>query len=612
MEIKQKTRAEVPAEFKWKLDDLIGSDDAWRTGIESVNKRLTSLSGWKGRLADKLLECLLEQAAIGEEFTKLYVYANMKLHEDTNNMTYQGFADTATRVHVKLMAAESFIEPEILSLGEKGEKILKAPELEPFRHYLDNLLRQKAHVLSAEIEEILAQVHELGDAPNNIFSMLDNADIKFGTITDENGNQVELTHGRYSAMLESPNREVRKNAFITFYDSYWHLKNTLAASYSASVKKDVFFAKTRKYSSAMEAKLFSDNIPTKVYTGLIEAVHESLPQLQRYMRLRKKALDLPELRVYDLYTPIVKQVDDKIEYKNAVETVLESLAPLGKEYVDVSKAGLIGGGWTDVYENAGKMNGAYSWGAYGGHPYILLNYENKMDDMFTLAHELGHSMHSYYSWKCQPYIYSDYSIFLAEVASTVNEALLMEHLLMKNANEPKMKAFLVNTWLEQYRTTVFRQTLFAEFEMITHRMAEEGEPLTVETLNKVYRSLNEKYYGSDVVLDDKLDLEWARIPHFYRAFYVYQYATGYAAAMAFAHRILSGGTGLSDGTGPSGGIGPSDGYDVDRYLEFLKSGSSGYSIDILKKAGVDMSNPATVQEALSKFGELVSEMEEII
>jgi oligoendopeptidase F len=450
--------------------------------------------------------------------------------------------------------------------------------------------------------------------------MLDNADIKFGTGTDENGNEVELTHSRYGAMLESPSRELRKNAWHTFYDSYWYLKNTLAAAYSSSVKKDVFFAKTRKYPSAMEAALFSYNIPATVYTGLIEAVHSALPQMHRYMKMRKKALDLPELRVYDLYTPIVKQVNDRVEYRDAVETVLKSLAPLGEEYVAVSKAGLmpgggpsggigasggaispgLSGGWVDVYENAGKMNGAYSWGAYGGHPYILLNYENKVDDMFTLAHELGHAMHSYYSWNSQPYIYSDYSIFLAEVASTVNEALLMEYLL-KNNSDPAMKAFLINTWLEQFRTTLFRQTMFAEFEMTSHRMAEEGEPLTADSLNNVYRALNEKYYGDTVVLDDKLDLEWARIPHFYRAFYVYQYATGYSAAMAFANRILAGG----DAAG-----GPADaGNAVGNYLAFLKSGSNDYSINILKKAGVDMSGPGPVKEALGTFEALLGEME---
>ena len=599
MEVKQKTRDEISAEFKWHLDNLVASDEVWQAGIDKIKSQLEKLHRFKGQLnkADTLLECLQEQASIGEEFTKLYVYANMRLHEDANDTTAQKLSDTVSRVHVELMTAESFIEPEILEILKTDEKLLynwldTNPKLELFRHYLENLLRQKEHILSAEMEEVLAQVHELGAAPDNIFSMLDNADIKFGNVTDEQGNEIELTHSRYGSMLESANREIRKNAWNTFYDSYWYLKNTLAASYSASVKKDVFFAKVRKYPSAMEAALFSNNIPAEVYTNLIETVHAYLPQLHRYMKLRKKALNLPDLRAYDLYTPMVKKVSDKVEYKDAVETVVKSMAPLGEEYASIAKEGLLKVGWVDVYENKGKLNGAYSWGAYGGHPYILLNYENKMDDMFTLAHELGHAMHSYYSWETQPYIYSDYSIFLAEVASTVNEALLMDHLL-KNSNDQVMKVFLINTWLEQFRTTMFRQTMFAEFEMIAHRMAEDSQPLTLDALNSVYRSLNEKYYGNSLLLDDKLDLEWARIPHFYRAFYVYQYATGYSAAMAFANRIL-------------------EGKKTADYLEFLKSGSSDYSINILKKAGVDMSKPEPVKEALDKFGALLEKMEGLV
>jgi len=340
--------------------------------------------------------------------------------------------------------------------------------------------------------------------------------------------------------------------------------------------------------------LFSGNIPMGVYTGLIDTIHEFLPHMHRYIKMRKKALDLPELHVYDLYTPLVKQIDTKTPYKEALEKVLASAAPLGEEYVAAAKAGL-SGGWIDVRENEGKRSGAYAWGAFGGHPYILMNYMDKTDDMFTLAHELGHAMHSYYSWKSQPYIYSDYTIFLAEVASTVNEALLMDYLL-KNTDCPDLTAFLINTWLNQFRTTVFRQTLFAEFEMITHKMSEEGEPLTTDALNKVYRDLNAKYYGDSLVLDDKLDLEWARIPHFYRAFYVYQYATGYSAAMAFANRIL----GKSD-------VEPATASE--KYLEFLKAGSSDYSINILKNAGVDMSSPEPIREALSLFTKLLDDME---
>ena len=588
VELKQKNREEISENYKWNLNSLVASDDAWQQGMDKIGTQLKSFTErYKGNLKDLLAECLTERAAMDEAFERLYVYATMKHHEDTTK--YQDFADMASRLHVELMTAESFIEPEILTLDESK---LQAVELEPFRHYLNDLLRQKEHVMSAEVEAILAQAQEVGQGASDIFDMLDNADIKFGTVTDEDGNQVELTHSRYGALLSSPDRALRKTVWHTYYDSYMYLKNTLASTYAASVKKDVFFAKARNYPSAMEAALSSNNIPKTVYTGLIDTVHEFLPQMHRYMKLRKKALQLSELQVYDLYTPMVKQVNDNVKYEDAVETVLKSLAPLGEAYQKASEAGLKGG-WIDVYENAGKMSGAYSWGAYGGHPYILMNYENKTDDMFTLTHELGHAMHSYYSWGNQPYIYGDYTIFLAEVASTVNEALLMEHLL-KNTTDPAMTAYLTNTWLEQFRTTVFRQTLFAEFEMITHQMVEAGEPLTLEALNKVYRGLNEKYYGSELILDDKLDLEWARIPHFYRAFYVYQYATGYSAAMAFAKRILAGGDG------------------VEKYLAFLKSGSSEYSIDILKKAGVDMSQPAPIKEALEKFGDLIGEMERIL
>jgi len=598
MESKQKNRNEIPEEFKWKINNLVASDEALQAGMGQINDRLAGLEKFKGTLnnAESLLKCLNERALIHEEFSKMYVYANMRLHEDANDAEAQANSDTATGIYTKMLAAQAFIEPEILSIDEANlRRYMKETQgLDLYSQYLENLLRQKEHVLSAEIEEVLANAHEIGKAPDNIYSMLDNADIKFGNVKDEKGNTVELTHSRYGALLEAADREVRKEAWNTYYDSYWYLKNTLAAAYAGSVKKDVFFAKTRKYDSALDSALFEYKIPMQVYTGLIDAVHKALPQMHKYMKLRKKVMNLPDLRVYDLYAPMVKQIDTNVSYKEAVDTVIKSTAPLGEEYGIIAKKGLEGG-WVDVYENKGKMNGAYSWGAYGGHPYILLNYEGKMDDMFTVAHELGHAMHSYYSWEHQPYIYSDYSIFLAEVASTVNEALLMDYLL-KNNSDKAMNAYLVNTWLEHYRTTVFRQTMFAEFEMLTHQMAEKGEPLTLDSMNKLYRGLNEKYYGDEVTIDDKLDLEWARIPHFYRAFYVYQYATGYSAAMAFADKLLN----AKDDTAAG------------KYREFLKSGSKDYPIEILKQAGVDMSQSATVDSALKQFGTLLTELEGLI
>jgi oligoendopeptidase F len=602
MTIKQKKRSEIAAEDKWRVNDLVASDEAWESGIADIKAKTEALAAYKGRLgviengrADVLLDCLRARDALGEAFQRLYVYAHMKLHEDANDTKYQGYADIATGVSARLMAAESFVEPEILQIDEQTLRVCieATPGLSLYEHYLENLLRTKAHVLSAEMEELLANAHELSEAPDTIFGMLDNADIKFGTVKDEEGNEVELTHARYGALLEARARDVRRDAWHAYYDGYWYLKNTLAAAHGASVKKDVFFSKARKYPSSLDAALFADNIPTSVYTNLIETVHGFLPSMHRYLSLRKRLLGLDALHVYDLYVPMLPKIDNTVGYKDAIERVLEGLSKLGEGYVDAAREGLSKGGWVDVYENEGKRSGAYSWGAFGCHPYILMNYENKVGDMFTLAHELGHAMHSFYSWGAQPFVYSDYTTFLAEVASTVNEALLMKHLL-ETTDDAAMRAYLVNEWLEQFKGTLYRQTLFAEFEMKTHRMAEAGEPLTVEVLNALYRELNVKYYGSELALDEKLDLEWARIPHFYSAFYVYQYATGYSAAMAFANRISDKENGK---------------HAAEQYIEFLKSGSSGYSIEILKRAGVDMSSPAPVREALTLFGSLLDEME---
>ncbi|MCL2708348.1 MAG: oligoendopeptidase F, partial [Defluviitaleaceae bacterium] len=428
----------------------------------------------------------------------------------------------------------------------------------------------------------------------NIYSMIHDADMKFGSVINESGDSVELTHGRFIRLLESDDPRVRRETFEAYYDSYWKQKNTIAAAFGASVKKDVFFASTRGYESALDMALFEHNIPKDVYLNLIGTVRRFLPELHRYTRLRKRALGLSELHMYDLYVPIVASVDEKVPYAEGKRTMLEGLAPLGSEYTNTARKGLEDG-WVDVYENEGKRSGAYSWGSYGCHPYILMNYEDKLDDMFTLAHEVGHAMHSHYSWESQPGVYGDYTIFLAEVASTVNEILLMERLLSQTEDKKK-RAYLINQTLEQFRTTVFRQTMFAEFEMAAHDLAEKGEPLTADSLNGIYRKLNEDYYGPDIMLDEKIDLEWGRIPHFYNAFYVYQYATGYSAAVAFANRIKN----------------DSGGEAVKGYIEFLKSGGSAYSIEILKKAGVDMSEPAPVEEALDVFKGLLDQMEGLV
>lgn len=595
MAITQRKRSEIGDEFKWRTDHLYATDDAWQKDFDCVADGMEGFAAFKGNLnrsAQTLLDCLTLRDKLGKILDSVYVYAHMRLHEDSGNSLYQGLADKSETVLVKFSSALSFVEPEILAIDAKVLEgfITERPELKLYAHYFEDLLREKAHILSPEMEELLANARELAQAPDSIYSMMTDADMRFGTIRDENGDEVEITQGRFISLLESKDREVRKNAYGTFYDSFIKQKNAMAAAFNASVKGDIFFSRARKYPSALEKALSGNNIPREVYASLIDTVHEYLPELHRYVRLRKKRLGLEKLHMYDLYTPIVPDADTKVDYKTAAETVLQGLSPLGEDYVEIVREGFQNG-WVDVYENEGKRSGAYSWGANGCHPYILLNYDGKINDMFTVAHEMGHALHSHYSWGHQPYVYSDYSIFLAEVASTVNEALLMEHLI-KTTADPHTRAYLLNYFLEQFKGTVFRQTMFAEFEMIVHDMVEKGEPLTVESLCRVYGELNQSYYGPDIVADEIIAYEWARIPHFYSAFYVYQYATGYSAAISLSRRILEKGEEA-----------------VLAYKGFLKAGSSDYSIEILKKAGVDMSGPQPVRDALNKFKELLDEME---
>jgi len=470
---------------------------------------------------------------------------------------------------------------------------------------IDDLLRLKNHVLSPELEKILADISQITSAPENIFSMLDNADINFGKIkiksnsdSDNNNNknnnnneqEIELTHGNYISFMQSPDRELRKKVFNKYYDAYINQKNTIAAIYSSSVKKDVFYSRIRNFDSCMSQALFSKNISESVYHNLINTVNKYLPVLHDYMGIRKTKLCLKELCMYDIYVPLVSEFDKKIDFEEAKQTVKKALEPMGQDYINKLEEAF-NSGWIDVYENKGKRSGAYSWGAYGCHPYVLLNFDNKLDDMFTLAHEMGHAMHSFYSWSTQAYIYSGHTIFLAEIASTVNETLLIKYLL-KTTQDQDFRAYLINYFLEQFRRTLYRQTMFAEFELKTHELAEKDVPLTVDLLNKIYRDLNSKYHGPDVILDNKSDIEWARIPHFYSAFYVYQYATGYSAAIALSEKILSEGS--------------------ESYKEFLKAGISDYSLDILKKAGVDMTSPKPIESALDYFKNLVSEFKKIV
>ncbi|WP_019537405.1 oligoendopeptidase F [Paenibacillus ginsengihumi] len=586
-------RSEVPAEHRWKLEDLFADQAAWDKEYQETKQALKQLEQFHGKLSDAatIKQCFELEDDISLHTERLYVYANMKHHEDMADPTYQALSDKSIKLSVEANEAMSFISPEILSLpSEKLEQLVADPELAFYKRTLDELIRQKQHVLGKSEEALLAQVGNLAQAPGTIFGMLNNADLKFPKVKNEQGEEVELTHGRYIQFLESRNRDVRREAFKAMYDTYAKQKNTLAATLAANVNKNLFYAKVRKYPSALEMSLFGDNIKKEVYTNLIDTIHEHLPLMHRYMELRRKLLKVDELHMYDLFAPLVEEFDMNISYEEAKKTVTDSLKPLGEDYLKVLQEGF-DNGWIDIYENEGKRSGAYSWGAYGTHPYVLLNHKDNLNSMFTLAHEMGHALHSYLSDTNQPYRYAQYTIFLAEVASTLNEALLMDYMLNKSS-DTKEKMYLLTYYMDQFRTTVFRQTMFAEFEKIVHEKAEQGESLTPQLLSQIYYDLNKLYYGDKMVVDQDIEMEWARIPHFYNSFYVYKYATGFSAATSFAKQILEEGQ-------PA----------VDRYLGFLKSGGSDYSINILKRAGVDMSSPEPIRQAMSVFKDLLEQME---
>lgn len=586
-------RSEVPAEHRWKLEDLFADQAAWDKEYQETKQALKQLEKFHGKLSDAatIKQCFELEDDISLHTERLYVYANMKHHEDMADPTYQALSDKSIKLSVEANEAMSFISPEILSLpSEKLEQLVADPELAFYKRTLEELIRQKQHVLGKAEEALMAQVGNLAQAPGTIFGMLNNADLKFPKVKNEQGEEVELTHGRYIQFLESRNRDVRREAFKAMYDTYAKQKNTLAATLAANVNKNLFYAKIRKYPSALEMSLYGDNIKKEVYTNLIDTIHEHLPLMHRYMELRRKLLKVDELHMYDLFTPLVEEFDMNISYDEAKKTVTDSLKPLGEDYLKVLQGGF-DNGWIDIYENEGKRSGAYSWGAYGTHPYVLLNHKDNLNSMFTLAHEMGHALHSYLSDTNQPYRYAQYTIFLAEVASTLNEALLMDYMLNKS-NDTKEKMYLLTYYMDQFRTTVFRQTMFAEFEKIMHEKAEQGESLTPQLLSQIYYDLNKLYYGDKMVVDQDIEMEWARIPHFYNSFYVYKYATGFSAATSFAKQILEEGQ-------PA----------VDRYLGFLKSGGSDYSINILKRAGVDMSSPEPIRQAMSVFKDLLEQME---
>lgn len=590
-------REEISNEFKWDMSAIYPSVDAWEADFTSVTDSLDTLKGFAGTLGQSAEQlCRMQETydRINHKVEKLHVYANQHLHENTADAFYQGLVGRIQSLEVQLMEAVSYIEPEILAIPEDTFKaMLESDVLSKYHTYFSRLLRKKQHILSGEMEELLAGASEVGSAASDIFSMFNNADIKFPVITDEDGNPAEITHGRFGAFLQSQDRAVREAAFKGLYASYDKFKNTLAATYKANVKQAAFFAKARKYPSSLAAALDNSAIPVSVYDNLIETVHGFLPSLHKYIDIRKKKLGVEELHMYDLYVPLLGDVDKKIPYDEAKQIVLEGLAPLGEDYQALLKEGFTGG-WIDVYENEGKRSGAYSWGAYGSHPYVLLNYQDNLNNVFTLAHEMGHALHSYHSDAAQDFIYAGYKIFVAEVASTCNEALLIHHLL-KTSKDTAEKAYLLNYFLEQFRTTLFRQTMFAEFEKITHEKAASGITLTADLLCDIYYDLNKQYFGENIVVDKEIALEWARIPHFYTPFYVYQYATGFSAAIAISTKILNGEEGI-----------------VEKYKKFLSGGSSLDCIDLLKLCDVDMTQPKPVEDALKVFEEKLAEFAKLI
>ncbi|MDF2673561.1 MAG: pepF, partial [Clostridiales bacterium] len=591
-------RSEVSCDNKWRLEDIYPSMNLWEEDYKEVKALALKLSEYKTLLnqsSTKLVECLNADAEMNRLFDKVYVYAQMKSHEDTTDGFYQGIADRADSLGTFVSSANSFIVPGILELPDEtlNNFIEENEDLGFYSTYIEDIRRSKPHVLSANEEQLLAMTGEMANSPASIYNMINNADIKFPTIIDEKGQEIEVTKGRYIPFMESSDRRVRKDAFDALYSTYKKQINTLASTLSANVKANIFNANARKYNSAREASLFPDNVPVSVYDNLIEAVDENIHLMHRYVSLRKKLLKYDELHMYDLYTPIVGEVKMEIPFEQGVETVKKGLEVLGSQYMSDLKCGL-SSGWIDVYENEGKRSGAYSWGCYDSHPYVLLNYTPTVDNMFTLAHEMGHAMHSFYSNSNQEYIYSGYKIFVAEVASTLNEAMLMDYLLKKTTDK-KEKMYLLNHYMESFRGTVFRQTMFAEFEKIIHERAEAGESLTAELLSSIYHELNVKYYGPDMIVDDYIDYEWARIPHFYSSFYVYKYATGFSAATSLSQQIINEGE-------PA----------LEKYLEFLKSGGSDYPLELLKMAGVDMTSPEPVKDALKRFEEVLNQFEQLI
>ena len=592
-------RSEADEKYMWNMKEMYENDGLWEDDVKEAESLINGMPAYIEVMDEspkKLLSLLEYDTEISKKLEKIYVYANQKSHEDMGESKYQDMAGRAQNLMVKYQMQSAPVTPAIMKIGRK--KITEYTEadnnpngLPLYKRYFELIFRKEEHILDADKEELLAGVNDLSETPSDIFAMFNNADIRFDDITDKNGESHQLTHGKYTAYLRSKDRTLRENAFKKLYEKYGNYRNTLAAAYRGNLKQHNFYAKVRKYDSGMQYSLSDANIPVRVYNSLIDATHENIGLLHRYISLRKKVMDVSELHMYDLYVPMVSDVNMNIDYEEAKQIVIKGLAPLGEDYINELKGGL-SGGWIDVYENEGKRTGAYSWGAYGTHPYVLLNHQNDLNSVFTLAHEMGHALHTYYSDANQPYIYAGYKIFVAEVASTCNEALLVNYLI-KNSKSENEKKYLINYFLEQFRTTFFRQTMFAEFEKITHEKCAAGQTLTADVLCGIYKELNAFYFGEDAVIDDEIALEWARIPHFYTPFYVYQYATGFAAAVSISSAILSGNEDVLLG-----------------YRTFLKSGGSLDPIDLLKLCGVDMLTPEPVNEAMKVFESLLNQFSE--
>jgi oligoendopeptidase F len=589
-------RHEISDQYKWKLELIYADDRLWEEDFRTTRSLLPRIAEYRGTLAlspEVLLQALTLRDEIEILLEKLYVYAKMRKDEDNTREKYQELVDRAQGLAAEIGGALSFIGPEILSLDEKTlTSFAQSADLSLYRHHLEEITRLKEHILSEKEEEILSLASEVLQTPENLYVMLSSADLTFPQIRDENGDKTALTHGRFIRFLQSPDRRVRRDAFNGILSSFHGLRNTFNAALSAEVKKNLFLSRARRYGSALEYYQDRDHIPPRVYHNVVDTVNRNLSPLHRYTALKKKALSLKKVHFYDLYRPLTVVPEKNYTFEEAGEIVLKSLQPLGQEYMRIVEEGLAGG-WVDVYENKGKTPGGYSYGAYGSPPYILMNFTGALEDLFTLAHEVGHSMHSYYSRKEQPFVYAAYTLFSAEVASTTNETLLVDYLLQ--AAPTVEKEAIVNRYLEGIRTTFYRQALFAEFELYIHSLVEKGEALTADKLCAHWLELNKRYYGPHFAADDLLGMEWARIPHFYYHFYVYKYVTGFAAGTYLGHSLL-GGTNESRG----------------RYIDFLKKGSSGYTLDILKEAGVDMGSPAPLEETVALFSRLIDEVEPVL